>query len=307
MQSFDVVGVGQCSLDYLGIVDRYPRIDEKTVTSDFMIQGGGLTATAMVTVARLGGRASYIGKISDDDFSKTIIAGLEQEGVFTGDLVIQPGDFSPFSYIIVDRQSGKRTIIHTTGDFQLEAAEIRREQIQSARVLQVDAHHPRGALQAAIWAKEAGIPVVMDAGSIRGGSIEIADLTDCLIVSQRFVHDFTAQEDPVQAAYEFIESNKGKRALSAVTMGERGCLFVTAEGIFHQPAFTVDVVDTTGAGDVFHGAFSFGLSREWPYRKIIEFAAAVSALKCTKLGGRTGIPSYDQVTRFLGARFESGV
>ena len=307
MQSFDVVGVGQCTLDYLGIVDRYPRIDEKTVTSNFRIQGGGITATAMVTVARLGGQASYIGKVSDDDFGKSIIAGLEQDGVFTGDMVIQPGDFSPFSYIIVDRQSGKRTIIHTTGDFQLEAADIRREHIQSSRVLHVDAHHPRGALQAAIWANETGIPVVMDAGSIRDGSLEIADHTDCLIVSQQFVQELTGLDDPVQATHKFIESNNGKRALSAVTMGERGCLFVTGEGIFHQPAFSVEVVDTTGAGDVFHGAFSFGLSLGWTYRKIIEFAAAVSALKCTKLGGRTGIPSYDQVMRFLATRFESGV
>jgi sulfofructose kinase len=189
----------------------------------------------------------------------------------------------------------------------LEASEIRREQIKSARGLQVDAHHPGGALQAAIWANEAGIPVVMDAGSFRSGSIEIADHADCLIVSQRFVHELTGQEDPVQGSHEFIESNRGRRALTAVTMGDRGCMYATREGVFQQPSFKVDVVDTTGAGDVFHGAFSFGLSRGWPYPKIIGFAAAVSALKCTKLGGRTGIPSYEEATRFLSARSESGV
>jgi sulfofructose kinase len=301
MQSFDVVGVGLCTLDYLGIVDRYPLIDEKTVTSNFVIQGGGITATAMVTVARLGGRASYIGKVGDDDFGKVIVAGLEQEGVSTQDMVVKPGDISPFSYIIVEKQSGKRTVIHTSGQFQLEAADVDRELIQSAGVVQVDAHHPGAALQAAIWANEAGVPVVMDAGSLQRGSIEIADRSDYLIVSQRFVRQLTGQDEPRQ----FIESNAGRRALTAVTLGDRGCLFVTGEDVFHQPAFTVDVVDTTGAGDVFHGAFSFGLAQGWPQRKIIEFASAVAALKCTKLGGRTGIPSCNQVIQFLAAQSAS--
>ena len=300
---FDVVGVGYGAVDYLGIVPRYPEIDEKMEMTEFVKQGGGITATAMAAVGRLGGRASYIGKIGDDDFGKFIIAELEKDGVDTSHVVIQPGASSQFSFVLVDRPSGKRTIFWTACGLMLEPHDIRREDILAGKVLQVDAHYPRAAIQAATWANEAGIPVVMDAGSVREGSEELVERTNCLLASALFAVEFTGEGDPEKAARAMLG---GRRRISAVTLGDKGCVCVTEEGAFHQPAFEVDVVDTTGAGDVFHGAFSFGLAKGWPYKEIIEFASAVAAMKCTKLGGRTGIPTFPQALDFLRTQSHNG-
>jgi ribokinase len=296
MKEFDVVGLGYCAVDYLGIVPRYPELDEKMQMTEFRRQGGGLTATAMATVGRLGGRAAYIGKVGDDHFGKFIIAELRKDGVDTSNVVIQPGASSQFSFIVVDQATGKRTIFWTPADLTLEPEDISREAILAGKVLQVDAHHRRAAIQAADWANQAGVPVVMDAGSVREGSAELVERTDCLIASAKFAREFTGESDPGEAARRML---RGRRKFSAVTLGEEGCVYATADGTFHQPAFRVNVVDTTGAGDVFHGAFSFGLAKGWEAPRIIEFASAVAAIKCTKLGGRAGIPTLDQTLVFL--------
>ena len=298
MKQFDVVGLGYCSVDYLGIVPRYPELDEKLQMTEFVKQGGGITSTAMAAVGRLGGRASYIGKVGGDDFGKYILTELEREGVDTSRVVIIPDASSQFSFIVVDQATGKRTIFWTSSGLVLEPHEIRREDILAGNVLHLDDHHP-AAIQAATWANEADIPVVMDAGTVREGSSELVERTDFLIASSLFAEQFTGEDDPEKAARMMF---CGRRKLSAVTLGEKGCVYATDEGVFRQPAFEVDVVDTTGAGDVFHGAFSFGLSKGWPYKEIIEFANAVAAIKCTKLGGRTGIPTFTQTMDFLRSR-----
>ena len=304
MKPFDVVGVGYCAVDYLGIVPRFPEVDTKIPMEEFVRQGGGITATAMATVGRLGGRASYIGKVGDDDFGRFIVAELEKDGVHTGSMVIQPGASSQFSFVVVDKPSGKRTIFWTYSGIRFEGSELRREDVLAGKVVHVDAHHPSAAIQAASWANEAGIPVVMDAGSVREGSKELVERADCLIASSLFARQFTGQDDPEKAARMMFgscspELVEGRRRISVVTMGEQGCVYVTDDGTFHQPAFEVEVVDTTGAGDVFHGAFSFGLSKGWQFAEIIRFASAVAAIKCTKLGGRAGIPTLEQALAFL--------
>ena len=295
MKKFDVVGVGYCNVDYLGIVTRYPRIDEKTRLEEFVRQGGGVTATAMATVGRLGGRARLITKVGDDDFGRFSIDELVKDGVDVSRILVEPDKASQFSFIAVSKRSGKRTIFWSPSDILMNADEIQRDDILDAKVLHVDAHHPNAALQASIWAKEARIPVVMDAGTLRDGSIEIAEHTSHLITSRLFARQYTGTNDPEKS----VKSMLAGRQFAAVTLGKDGCVYATADGVFHQPAFKVKVVDTTGAGDVFHGAFSFGLSQEWDVHRIIIFASAVAALKCTKLGGRAGIPTFDEASAFL--------
>jgi sulfofructose kinase len=299
MSEFDVVGVGYCAVDYLGIVPKYPAVDEKVRIAEFSVQGGGLIATAMVAVKRLGARALYIGKVGGDDFGRFIIAELQKESLDTSRVVVDPKGTSQFAFIAIDRDTGKRTIFWTPSGVMLEPEEIGKEDILAGKVLQVDSHYPRAALQAALWANEAGIPVVMDAGTMRDGSAEIAEKTDALITSTPYARHFTGQDDPERAARMMFNE---RRLVSAVTLGDKGCVYVTKDGTFHQPAFKVDVVDTTGCGDVFHGAFSFGLAKGWPIPQIMEFAAAVAAMKCTKLGGRAGIPTYAQAVDSLRAR-----
>ena len=304
MKPFDVVGLGYSAVDYLGIVPRYPCLDEKMLITEFAKQGGGLTATAMVTVTRLGGRASYIGKVGGDDFGRFIIEELEKDSVDTGRVVVDPSVTSQFAFIAIDQATGKRTIFWTQSGVMLHPEEIKKGDILAGKVLHVDSHYPKAALQAVTWANEAGIPVVMDAGTMREGSIEIAERTDALITSTLYARQFTGQDDPEKAAQMMFNE---RRLVSGVTLGDQGCVYVTKDGAFHQPAFEVDVVDTTGAGDVFHGAISFGLAKGWPVPRIMEFAAAVAAIKCTKLGGRAGIPSHTEAVAFLRARSSNRV
>lgn len=296
----DVLGIGYSATDYLGIVPRYPDLDEKVELTQFTMQGGGPCATAMVTAARLGGRASYIGKMGDDDFGRFMLDELRAEGVETSQVVIEPGAQSQFSFIVVDADTGKRTIYWTRSEVpSLLPNEISREHLLSAKVLHLDGHDLPAALAAAGWANEAGIPVVFDGGTAREGSDLMIEHADYAAVSRRFAETFTGKNDPEAGARALFG---GRRKLAAVTMGNQGSVYVTAEGAFHQPAFEVDVVDTTGAGDVFHGALSFGVSRQWPIEEVIEFASAVAAMKCTVLGGRTGIPTLPQALEFLRGR-----
>lgn len=300
----DVLGIGYSAMDYLGIVPRYPDLDEKVELMQFTRQGGGPCATAMVTVARLGGRASYIGKMGNDDFGRFMLGQLRAEGVEVSQVVVEPGAQSQFSFIVVDADTGKRTIYWTRSEIpSLRPEEIRREHIISTKVLHVDGHDFLAAAKAVEWANDAGIPVVFDGGTARSGSELMIDHADYAVVSRRFAAKFTGEEDPEAGARALFG---GRRKLSAVTLGDEGCVYVTADGTFCQPAFEVDVVDTTGAGDVFHGALSFGVSKGWPIDRTIEFASAVAAVKCTALGGRTGIPTLAEALEFLRERSGDG-
>lgn len=296
MKRIDVLGVGYCAIDYLGIVPGFPEIDEKAQLSELIIQGGGITATAMAAVGRLGGRAAYVGPVGDDGFGRFIVEELQRDGVDTSGVIIRPGKTSQFSFVVVDQPTGKRTIFWTNSGLTLMPEDIRKEDVLSAKVLQIDAHFPEAALQAAEWANEAGIPVVIDAGSMKPMMEDLLERTDYIIASELFARQITGKDNPENALKTLFT---GRCKLAAVTLGGRGCIYTTNEGKYRQPAFKVEVVDTTGAGDVFHGAFSYGLSQGWDNGQIIEFASAVSAMKCTKLGGRTGIPTIEQVKTFI--------
>ncbi len=301
---FDVIGIGYTATDYLGIVPRYAEIDTKMEMSPFIKQGGGPAATAMVAVSRLGGRASYVGKVGDDDFGRFMLDQLAVEGVDTSQVTVAPGAESQFAFIVVDGETGKRTIYWTrSGVPSLRPDELDREHVLSAKVLLVDGHDIEAAIEAAGWANEAGIPVVYDAGTARENTDVLFERTNYLAASKLFATSFTGEDDPEKAASAMFG---GRRKLSAVTLGSEGCFYATSEGTAYQPAFQVDTVDTTGAGDVFHGAMAFAVFKDWPIPEMVEFASAVAAMKCTALGGRTAIPSLPQALGFLRERSPNG-
>ncbi|MDO8684047.1 MAG: PfkB family carbohydrate kinase [Armatimonadota bacterium] len=297
--TFDVIGLGYSAIDYLGVVPFYPGLDDKVQMLDFSKQGGGPVATAMVTLARLGAKAAYIGKVGDDDFGQFILDQMKIEGVDTRGAVVCPGESSRFSFIIVDKDTGKRTIIWKTMEKPLRVDEIDRDLILSGKILHLDGHERETSLAAANWANEAGIPVSLDAGSVRPGIDELIEHVDVLVTSRRFAIDYTGETDPMAAARKML---RGRTRINAVTSGEEGCACTDGEDEFHIPAFEVNVVDTTGAGDVFHGAFIYGLLQKWGLRQIAEFASAVAAIKCAKLGGRAGIPTLPEALAFIEKR-----
>jgi len=294
---FDIISLGYSAVDYIAVVPRLPEIDTKILMEDFTRQGGGPAATAAVTAARLGGKSAFVGVMGDDDFSEFMLRELGKENVDTSHVVRCPGASSQFSFIMVDKTTGKRTIVWTRSDVPpLETDQLDRDFISSCKVLHLDRHEPRAGIQAAQWVHEAGGIVCMDAGTFVPGLTDLLPLVDVLIASHAFAQDATGLTDPAECARALLD----KRRIAGVTWGEKGSWFATSDGAqFHVPAFEVDVIDTTGAGDVFHGAFAFGLAKGWEAERCARFASAVAALKCTKLGGRAGIPTRNEAEALL--------
>lgn len=294
---YDVVGVGQCCVDYLGIVGSYPEVDEKCSVDNLTIQGGGPVATAIVTLSRLGASTAFIGKISDDHFGNLIKDSLTNEFVNIDHIVVEQGGMSQFAFIAIEKETGKRTIFWSKPTVALlKPDEINKDLIRAARVLHLDELMVESSLEAARCAKDADVMVVVDAGSFREGSLELITMADYYITSEEFAKQFYKSNSPKEAAMELL--NLGARHV-IVTLGDKGCLSVNNDGYFYQPAYNVDVVDTTGCGDVFHGGFIFGLLQNWELKESIRFASATAALKCRKIGGRAAIPDLREVEEFM--------
>jgi ribokinase len=295
--NYDVVGLGQSCIDYLSVVEHYPHVNEKEEVNNLTVQGGGPVATAMVTLSRLGASTAFIGKISDDYFGDLIKDGLTSEFVNIDHIIVEKDKRSQFAFIVIEKETGKRTVLWSRATVTpLRADELNGNVISTANVLLLDGLEKEGSMAAAEYAREAGITIVVDAGSMREGALALVNLSDYFIASEDFARQFSHGNDPKAAALELL--GLGAKTV-IITLGEKGSICVSPESYFYQPAFKVKAVDTTGCGDVFHGAFLLGLLRKWDLRETIRFASAAAALKCREIGGRTAIPDLREVEEFL--------
>jgi sulfofructose kinase len=290
---FDAVGLGTATVDYVGLVPHFPEPDDKLPMLEFVRDGGGLVATALVTLARLGCRTRYVGKLGEDDFSAFILQGLEREGIDTRAVVRRPEVRGRFAFIMVETATGLRTILHSGHGLALfEPDEMDREAILAGRVLLLDSSDAGASHIAAGWARATGIPVIFDGDKYRPEARDLPALCSHPIVSQRYAAAYTGAADPSRAA-RAMAADLGR--LVIVTAGQAGA-YAAGPGIeLHQPAFPISVKDTTGAGDVFHGAFAYTLLQGWDLPRQLRFAAAAAALKCRGLGGRRAIAGLEEV------------
>jgi sugar/nucleoside kinase (ribokinase family) len=296
----DVVGLGYCSLDYLGIVPGRPEFDADTVSlSDFAQSGGGPVSTALVALARLGARAGYIGVLGKDEGGAFLKEEFEREGVDLSRLRVQAGARSQICIVLVEAGTGRRSILCYRAKGGLVLDEADRTYISSARYLHLDGHHMGAPITAARWARADGVKVSFDANRPRPGLDELLPLVDVLIASERFPSAYTGQGDQVRAGRSLLEMGP---EIVVITLGAEGCLCLWEDQVIHVPGFRVDVVDTTGAGDAFHGAFLYGLLQGWGLERTAVFANAVAAINCTRLSGRAGLPSLSEVEIFLRKR-----
>jgi len=302
----DVVGLGYCNWDYLGIVDHIPEFDEPLVSMpDFSAAGGGPVSTALVALARLGVATGCMGVIGDDEVGSKIRQAFEVEGVDVSRLRVRPGGRSKVSLVLVEAATGRRSIMcyrGTDGELQLQDGD--REYVTAARFLHLDGNHMAAAITAARWMREAGGTVVLDANKPRARLDELLPLVNVLITNARFPQAYTGHDEIALAQRELMD--KGA-SIVVTTLEEKGCVCLTAESCVHVPGFVMDVVDTTGAGDAFHGAFIYGLLQVWDLERTATFANAVAALNCTALGGRSALPRLREVEAFLENRDSSRV
>jgi sulfofructose kinase len=302
MERFDVVGLGVSPLDMVTLVDHFPAEEGVQMALDIAVQGGGPVATALVTLARLGAKTAMLDAIADDWRGKLVLAEFRAEGVCTDYLKVSPGRISSTATVLVSRQAGgARAIVFYPGTApELSPADLPRPEIESARFLHVNGRHWEACLEACRWARTAGVPVSFDGGAhrYRPELRQLVPLTDVCIVARDFAEKYTQAADIRQAAEALLR--EGPR-LVAITDGVRGSWVRSREGeFFHQPAYLLpDVVDTTGCGDSYHGAFLFGLLQGWELKRAAALASAVAALNSRHLGGRGGLPTLEQAEAFL--------
>jgi sulfofructose kinase len=299
---WDVVGIGHCALDLVALVPKRAPKGSKTEVRDLILEGGGPVATAMVTLARLGRRVTCVGAVGDDMPGKLIVDGLAKELVDTSAVVVQPGRQSKISLVWVEEGTGDRTIFWSRGTVQpLGTADADLSPIDAARVLHVDGLEMPLSLEAARRANRVGVEVVLDAGSERNGMEELAASAGVVAASEPFAITVTGVKDPGDMVKR-LHAEFGTR-WTIVTLGGRGSVGTDGGEPIWEPAPQVDVVDTTGAGDVFHGALVFAILRRWPLDVSLRFSNTVAAMKCRRLGGRAGIPSLAE----LRARLPKGI
>ncbi len=289
---YDVIGLGIASWDLLGVASRDPLMGAKQPLAQWHESSGGPVATALVTLARLGKRTAMVSAVGNDGYGPRIRADLQREGVATEAVLVQPGQ-SHVAFILVEPEQGRRTVWWHNDRTVLDRIQLDQGLLRRARALHIDTHVPEVALLAARWMREQGRLVMIDAERYRETTAALLPYCNAIVVSERFGREMTGMEEPAQAA-RAIAALYGE-ALVVVTAGERGCWCVGLGEDFHMPAYPVPVLDTTGAGDVFHGAFLYGLLEEWPLRRVAQFASATAALKCRAPGGRAGIPTRAEV------------
>jgi sugar/nucleoside kinase (ribokinase family) len=299
LPAFDILGLGCVAIDELLYVAAYPRADTKVPIQRQERQCGGLTGTALVAAARLGSKCMYAGTLGSNDLSQFVIDRLEHEGIAVAVNPRHPEARPIHSFVVVDESRQTRTILYDLhGVLGAQVDWPEEDVIRSARVLYVDHFGIEGMIRAAQIAHAASVPVVADLENDQWpGFHDLMALVDHLIVSQEFALRLTGESIPAAAARRLWMQN---RQAVVVTCGAAGCWYLSADvTVRHEPAFSVNAVDTTGCGDVFHGAYASALARDLDIQERVRFAAAAAALKATQRGGQAGIPTRSAVEEFL--------
>jgi len=299
----DLVGVGLNATDTLIPLPRFPEPGSKTEYSSAIILPGGQVATTVVACRHWGLRARYVGKLGDDEAAALHRREFSRTGV-DAQLITVPGCASPQSLILVDAAGDRTVLCRRDERLILQPGELRREWIVNARALHVDGHDTAAAAIAARWAREAGITVIADLDEAYPGVEDLLENVDYLIVSRNFPTLITG-EPHLEEALRRMRSRYGS-ILAAATLGEDGVLAWDGKRFLHVPAYRVPVVDTTGAGDIFHAGFIYGLLQDWPLQRQLDFACAAAALNCTAVGARGGIASVAAIEDLMttGSRYD---
>jgi sulfofructose kinase len=297
----DVVGVGLNATDTLIPVAHYPARGSKVEFRSANVLPGGQVATAVVACQQWGLRARYVGKLGDDGAAAMHRSEFARLGV-EAHLFTAPGCSSQQAFILVD-DAGERTVLWKRDTrLALRPEELRREWITESRALHVDGHDTAAATVAAGWARAAGIPVIADLDEIYPG-VEALLKNISYLITSRDIPGRLMEEPDLRKSLPALRERFGCR-LTAATLGEGGVLAWDGKQFHYAAAFCIQPVDTTGAGDIFHAGFIYGLLQGWPLQRQLDFACAAAALNCTAVGARGGIQSIASIEQLIatGAR-----
>jgi len=294
LKRFGGVGGGLNATDTLLVVPHFPAYAGKGPFHQEILSPGGQVASAVVTCASLGLKTKYIGTVGDDERGRIQMESLQAAGIDLEHVQVRKGCANQSAYIIIDRTTGERTVLWRRDDcLRIEPSEIAPEQITCASLLHIDGHDTQAVEHAARIARGAGMPVTVDVDTIYHGFDRVLPHVDYLIASSEFPVQWTNQSDPFRAL-EMIQQEY-KMRVAAMTLGAHGALALEAGRFVYSPAFVVNCVDTTGAGDIFHGAFCYAVLEGMPMREALDFSNAMAALNCMALGARGGIRGLPEV------------
>ena len=299
----DVVGLGLNATDTVMAVRRYPALGGKERVVWSSMQAGGQMATALVACRRLGLKVRYIGKVGDDPAGKLQLGSLRDEGMDMSSVKVIRGAATQYGWILVDQTTGERTVFwDRDARLEVQPKEMKAAAITSARLLHLDGCDVEAALLAARWARRAHIPVVADLDTVYKDVEKLFPHIDYLIASSQFLPAVTGQADPFKVL-EYMAREYRVRT-PGMTLGRDGALVYHSGRYYYSPGFVVETVDTTGAGDVFHGAFAYALLAGWDMARALDFSNAMAAINCTALGARGGIKSRPEAESLMdsGAR-----
>ena len=301
---FDVAGFGLNSIDLLAVVAEYPASNSKQRLQRFMHLPGGQIGTALTACATLGLTTSYIGSFGSDPLGTMSRQSLVDAGVDVSGARTVAGATNQFAVILVDARSGERTVLWDRHpDLTFDAHDIPRDAVIAGRLLIVDCHETAGATTAARYAREAGVPTIIDVEKVRPGIADLLQQIDVIIAAQDFPSALTGYED-IGRALDAIAAEYPSARLVCATLGDGGSLALCDGREIRTPAFPIDCVDSTGAGDAFRGGFAAGCLRmpDADVEEVLSYANAVAALNCRALGARGGLPTAGEVDQLLSAR-----
>jgi len=294
----DLVGVGLNATDTVIPLSTYPARGSKTEYSTVTTLPGGQVATTVVACQHWGLRTRYVGKLGDDLAATLHREAFNHAGV-EARIITVPGAVSAQSLILVDAE-GERTVLcrrDSEARLVLKPSDLQREWITNARALHVDGYDTAAATLAAQWAREAGVPVIADLDELYPGVEDLLQNIDYLIVSRDFPSRLMNEPD-LETALRRMQARFGS-TLTAATLGHEGVLAWDGRTFHHSSAYKVPVADTTGAGDIFHAGFIYGLLNDWPLDRQLDFACAAAALNCTAVGARGGIKDVEEIERLI--------
>jgi sulfofructose kinase len=296
--SCDVLGIGLNATDTLLLLPEFPTYAGKVAYDQELLSPGGQVATAIVTCAKLGLRAKYIGTIGDDFRGNVQRQSLQETGVDITGLILRHECPNQTAYILIDQRTGERTVLwHRANCLRLTASEIRPEDIAGAKLLHIDGYDTEAAAHAASLARQQGIPVSLDIDTVYPGFDRVLKHVDYLVASSSWPGKWTGEKDPFLALARL--QREYSLPISAMTLGERGSLALQQGRWTYSPAFEVRCVDTTGAGDAFHGAFCYAMLAGMQMQSVLDFSNAAAALNCTAIGARGHIPTRSEVDSLI--------
>lgn len=296
-RKFQLVGMGLNAVDWICSLPHYPHHNSKVEIEGLHKVGGGQVATASALCARYGMKVRYIGRVGDDEIGEFSLNSLGQESMDISCVHVVPGAISQFAIILVDRPSGERTILWDRDPKLIyQEGELKREWIVEGQLLHLDGHDQQAAIQAAKWAKEVGMRVSLDIDKVQPGVEELLRLTDFLMPTESFVQSFSGEKDWKKGLK--IVAKLGS-LLVGVTRGKHGAAVLWEGKIFEVPGIQVIALDTTGAGDIFHGALLYGILQGQNLSHCLRLANVAAALSCTRIGARGGIPQLEKVLEMV--------